>query len=65
MKKIKYVDNDDNELKKVMGSFEITYTNEGFQTITLLPKDMTDEEITEIARQFRDIENKIQLVLSR
>lgn len=65
MKKIKYVDNDDNELKKVTGSFEITYTGEGFQTITLLPKDMTDEEITEIARQFRNIENKIQLVLSR
>ena len=44
MKKIKYVDNDDNELKKVMISFEITYTGEGFQTIMLLPKDMTDEE---------------------
>ena len=65
MKKIKHVGNDGNELKKVMGSFEITYTGEGFQTITLLPKDMTDEEITEIARQFRNIENKIQLVLSR
>ena len=58
MKKIKYVDNDGNELKKVMVSFEITYTGEGFQTIMLLPKDMTDEEITEIARQFRDIETK-------
>ena len=44
MKKIKYVDNDGNELKKVMVSFEITYTGEGFQTIMLLPKDMTDEE---------------------
>ena len=58
MKKIKYVDNDGNELKKVMVSFEITYTGEGFQTIMLLPKDMTDEEITEIARQFRDTETK-------
>lgn len=58
MKKIKYVDNDGNELKKVMISFEITYTGEGFQTIMLLPKDMTDEEITEIARQFRDEETK-------
>ena len=56
MKKIKYVDNDGNELKKVMVSFEITYTGEGFQTVMLLPKDMTDEEITEIARQFRDTE---------
>ena len=56
MKKIKYVDNDGNELKKVMISFEITYTGEGFQTIMLLPKDMTDEEITEIARRFRDTE---------
>ena len=58
MKKIHYVDNDGNELKKVMISFEITYTGEGFQTIMLLPKDMTDEEITEIARQFRDEETK-------
>ena len=58
MKKIKYVDNDGNELKKVMVSFEITYTGEGFQTIMLLPKDMTDEEITEIARRFRDTEKK-------
>ena len=58
MKKIKYVDNDVNELKKVMVQFEITYTGEGFQTIMLLPKDMTDEEITEIARQFRDEETK-------
>ena len=58
MKKINYVDNDGNELKKVMVSFEITYTGEGFQTIMLLPKDMTDEEITEIARQFRDTETK-------
>ena len=58
MKKIHYVDNDGNELKKVMISFEITYTGEGFQTIMLLPKDMTDKEITEIARQFRDEETK-------
>ena len=58
MKKIKYVDNDGNELKKVMISFEITYTGEGFQTIMVLPKDITDEEITEIARQFRDEETK-------
>ena len=58
MKKIHYVDNDGNELKKVMISFEITYTGEGFQTIMLLPKDMTDEETTEIARQFRDTETK-------
>ena len=58
MKKIHYVDNDGNELKKVMVSFEITYTGEGFQKIMLLPKDMTDEEITEIARQFRDEETK-------
>ena len=56
MKKIKYVDNDGNELKKVMISFEITYTGEGFQTIMLLPKDMTDEEITEIATRSSDTE---------
>ena len=45
MKKIHYVDNDGNELKKVMVQFEITYTGEGFQIVMLLPKDMTDEEL--------------------
>ena len=58
MKKIKYVDNDGNELKKVMIYFEINETGESLETILLLPKNIKDEEIAKIARQFRDEETK-------
>ena len=58
MKKINYVDNDGNELQKVAIYFEIKETGQSIETILLLPKDMTDEEITEIARRFRDTETK-------
>ena len=56
MKKINYVDNDGNELQKVVIYFEIKETEQSIETILLLPKDMTDEEIAKIARQFRDEE---------
>lgn len=56
MKKINYVDNDGNELQKVAIYFEIKETGQSIETILLLPKDMTDEEIAKIARQFRDEE---------
>ena len=56
MKKIKYVDNDGNELKKVAIYFEINEIGQSIETILLLPKDMADEEIAKIARQFRDEE---------
>lgn len=58
MKKINYVDNDGNELKKVTIYFEINEIGQSIETILLLPKDMTDEEIAKIARQFRDEETK-------
>ena len=56
MKKINYVDNDGKELQKVAIYFEIKETGQSIETILLLPKDMTDEEIAKIARQFRDEE---------
>ena len=56
MKKINYVDNDGNELQKVAIYFGIKETGQSIETILLLPKDMTDEEIAKIARQFRDEE---------
>lgn len=56
MKKINYVDNDGNELQKVAIYFEIKETGQSIETILFLPKDMTDEEIAKIARQFRDEE---------
>ena len=56
MKKINYVDNDGNELQKVAIYFEIKETGQSIETILLLPKDMTDEEIAKITRQFRDEE---------
>ena len=58
MKKINYVDDYGNELKKVTIYFEILYSGQTIEQTLLLPKDMTDEEITEIARQFRDTETK-------
>ena len=54
MKKINYVDNDGNELKKVAVYFEIVDTSQTIETTLLLPKDMTNREILEVARQFRD-----------
>ena len=54
MKKINYVDNDGNELKKVTVYFEIVDTGQTIETTLLLPKDMTNREILEVARQFRD-----------
>ena len=58
MKKINYVDNDGNELKKVAIYFEINETGESLETILLLPKDMTNREILEVARQFREGETR-------
>lgn len=56
MKKINYVDNDGNELKKVTIYFEVKETGQSIETILLLPKNIEDEEIAKIARQFRDEE---------
>ena len=54
MKKINYVDDYGNELKKVTVYFEIVDTSQTIETTLLLPKDMTNREILEVARQFRD-----------
>lgn len=56
MKKIKYVDNEGNEMKKVAIYFEIKEIRQTIETILLLPKNIEDEEIAKIARQFRDTE---------
>lgn len=56
MKKIKYVDNEGNEMKEVVIYFEIKETGQSIGTILLLPKSIEDEEIAKIARQFRDTE---------
>ena len=58
MKKINYVDNDGNELKKVVVYFQVNETGESLETVLLLPKNIKDEEIAKIARQFRDTETK-------
>lgn len=54
MKKINYVDDYENELKKVTVYFEIINTGQTIETTLFLPKDMTNREILEVARQFRD-----------
>lgn len=56
MKKINYVDNEGNEMKKVAIYFEIKEIGQTIETILLLPKNIEDEEIAKIARQFRDTE---------
>ena len=55
-KKIHYIDEDGNKLKKVGIYFEIGYTGETFEMFITVPKNMTDEEIMNIARDFRNSE---------
>ena len=55
-KKIHYIDEDGNELKRVGIYFEIRYTSETFEMFITVPKNMTDEEIMNIARDFRNSE---------
>lgn len=55
-KKIHYIDEDGNELKRVVLYFEISYTGETVETFVTIPKNMTDEEIMNIARNFRNSE---------
>ena len=56
MKKINYVDNEGNEMKKVAIYFEIKEIKQTIETILFLPKNIEDEEIAKIARQFRNTE---------
>ena len=55
-KKIHYIDEDGNELKRVGIYFEIRYSGETFEMFITVPKNMTDEEIMNIARDFRNSE---------
>lgn len=55
-KKNHYIDEDGNELKRAVLYFEIGYTGETVETFVTIPKNMTDEEIMNIARDFRNSE---------
>lgn len=57
-KKIHYVDDEGNEMKKVAVYFELVYYGEVFETFLTVPENMTDEEIMNIARDFRNGETK-------
>lgn len=57
-KKIRYVDDEGNEMKKVAVYFELVYYGEVFKTFLTVPENMTDEEIMNIARDFRNGETK-------
>lgn len=55
-KKIHYIDEDGNELKRVVLYLEIGYTGETLETFVTIPKNMTDKEIMNLARDFRNSE---------
>ena len=55
-KKIHYTDEDGNELKRAVLYFKIGYTGETVETFVTIPKNMTDEEIMNIAKDFRNSE---------
>ena len=55
-KKIHYINEDGNELKRVGIYFEIRYTGETFEMFITVPINMTDEEIMNIARDFSNSE---------
>ena len=55
-KKIHYIDEDGNELKRAVLYFKIRYTDETVEMFVTVPKNMTDEEIMNIARDFRNSE---------
>lgn len=55
-KKIHYVDEDGVAMKRVVLYFEIGYTGETVETFVTIPKNMTDEDIKNMARDFRNSE---------
>ena len=55
-KKIHYIDEDGNELKRVGIYFETRNTGETLEMFITKKKNMTDEEIMNIARDFRNSE---------
>ena len=60
MKKINYVDNDGNELKKVAIYFEINEIGQSIETMLLLPKNMADEEIAKMAEMYKMEADKLK-----
>ena len=57
-KKIHYTNEDGISMKRVALSLEINYTGEILETFVTVPKSMTDKEIMDMARDFRDSEIK-------
>ena len=55
-KKINYTDENGISMKRVALSLEINYTGEILETFITVPKNMTDEQIMDMARDFRDSE---------
>ena len=55
-KKINYTDENGIAMKRVVLYLEIGYTGEMLETYVTVPKNMTDEEIMNIARDFRNSE---------
>ena len=55
-KKIHYTNEDGASMKRVVLSLEINYTGEILETFVTVPKSMTDEEIMNMARDFRNSE---------
>ena len=57
-KKINYTDENGVAMKRVVLYLEIGYTSEMLETYVTVPKNMIDEQIMNMARDFRDSEIK-------
>ena len=57
-KKINYTDENGVAMKRVVLYLELGYTGETIETFITVPKNMTDEQIMNMARDFRDSEIK-------
>ena len=57
-KKINYADENGTAMKRVVLYLEFGYTGETIETFITVPKSMTDKEIMDMAKDFRDSEIK-------
>lgn len=57
-KKIIYVNDDGVVMKQVLLYFEFSYTGQTITAFATVPQDMPDEEIMNLARDFRNSEIK-------
>ena len=57
-KKINYTDENGAAMKRVVLYLEFGYTGETIETFITVPKSMTDKEIMDMAKDFRDSEIK-------